>query len=474
MQNYLLSVTSALKGLRNELNDEHAQTVIDHCVCTLSGLINMTSVESANSLSQLLASLPEQSGVGINLNDTSVLLTAPPESLAVTSSTASMIQHGAEWIAQHSEKASEDIEAFVKKLVLEESALIEDGFYRMSALQRHQPKEKNRQNDDQIAHDDVARFFQREDLAIPKGELVSARQVFGGRSRQTLLFSLQHGDGGRGDYVIQRDNPVAGKPQSVVDEFPLLCKLYAESLKVPKPLLVESDPDWIGAPFMVVEQVPGSVAQIDYFGAPPSQLIVEEFARELAKLHDLDPDTSLGLQSTVSQSGNKAWVEELGRLRESWGASKNWPSICVSAALKWMKDHVDELELTDALVHGDPAFHNVLWDGSNMTALLDWELAHIGHPAEDLGYCRGAVSQVIPWTEFIALYEGAGGHKFSKVTLDYFSLRAIINIMDLIQRIRANIDEGKTMDVGVADLGASFIPKLTHRLSNILVEVLSD
>lgn len=477
MQNYLSSVILALRQLQDEMEDEQARAVIDHCICTLAGLTNVADVSAeAGNLAELLATLPGAPDPDGSAKTDPALLTAPPESLAATPTTAALIERGAQWIDREDWTGDPDRETSVKNLVREEHALIDAALRRVLALEQYRPAA-----DDgdfgagvQIVSDDVSRFFQREDLPISKGELISFRQVFGGRSRQTALLSVRHADGGQGNYAIQRDNPIAGKPQSVIGEFPLLEHLFANGLKVPRPILAEPNAEWLGAPFMVVEQVAGTVAERDYFGAPSSRQLVEQFAAELAKLHALKVEDSLGLQSTLSEPGLAGWRAELGMIAEAWHAEKNWPSIAVSAALGWMTQHVGELELASTLVHGDPAFHNVLCDGDVMTALLDWELAHIGHPAEDLGYCRGAVSQIVPWAEFVALYQQAGGRRFSPVTLDYFSLRAIVNIMRLIQNIRTNIECGDTLDVGVADLGASFIPKLTHRLSKVLVEVLGD
>jgi aminoglycoside phosphotransferase (APT) family kinase protein len=38
------------------------------------------------------------------------------------------------------------------------------------------------------------------------------------------------------------------------------------------------------------------------------------------------------------------------------------------------------------LVHGDLRLGNIMVDSSGLTAVLDWELAHIGDPMEDLGW----------------------------------------------------------------------------------------
>jgi len=45
-----------------------------------------------------------------------------------------------------------------------------------------------------------------------------------------------------------------------------------------------------------------------------------------------------------------------------------------------------------------------------LAALLDWELAHPGDPAEDLAQCRMMLlPDVMPWEEFVREYVAAGG-----------------------------------------------------------------
>lgn len=76
-----------------------------------------------------------------------------------------------------------------------------------------------------------------------------------------------------------------------------------------------------------------------------------------------------------------------------------------------------------ALTHGDCLFHNIMFDGDRMTALLDWELASVGLPAFDLGYLiwsAEVLRQVndVPWLDGVprrdackALYNALSGEK---------------------------------------------------------------
>jgi len=54
--------------------------------------------------------------------------------------------------------------------------------------------------------------------------------------------------------------------------------------------------------------------------------------------------------------------------------------------------------------------HNILDQDGNLAALLDWELMHLGDPAEDIGNCRATlIEPFIGWDEFVNHYVAAGG-----------------------------------------------------------------
>ena len=59
-------------------------------------------------------------------------------------------------------------------------------------------------------------------------------------------------------------------------------------------------------------------------------------------------------------------------------------------ALNWLRDNLP-VPREKTLVHGDFRNGNILVDANGITAILDWELAHIGNPVEDLGYLCGNV-----------------------------------------------------------------------------------
>jgi aminoglycoside phosphotransferase (APT) family kinase protein len=222
----------------------------------------------------------------------------------------------------------------------------------------------------------------------------------------------------------------------------------------------------------VVARLPGTLAGPDYFAPPRDPALAEQLGEQLGHLHMVDPaPVAAGLRPTLPEGED--WATELARLEETWEAHRHWPSVSATAAFAWMKAHVGEIGRERAIVHNDASFHNILAEDGRITALLDWELVHIGHPAEDIGYCRPFVQETGGWDRFLAAYERVSGRRYSRAVIDYFSLRALLHLMTLMQvGGRHMFETGVTDDINLAEVGASFMPKAMLRLANVLAEVI--
>ncbi len=297
------------------------------------------------------------------------------------------------------------------------------------------------------------------------------RQATGGRSRQTVLFTLENDAGLPPNLVLQRDHPAGIASSGVANEFPVLQTLARTALKSPRPLLLETSPTPLGAAFIVTERLPGTIAGPDYFNPPSNPPLGLQLAEQLAVLHSVDFSSLEGSLRRALTPG-ETWAAELNRIEEAFVRLQHWPSINATAAIQWMKRRVHEIGPELSIVHNDTAFHNVLVDGGRITGLLDWELVHIGHPAEDIGYCRPFLTEMNAWDGFIEAYVAAGGKAFSQGVIDYFSLRSQLHLMTLVQRGREMFERRITDDINLAEVGASFMPKLMLRFANVVATVL--
>ena len=58
----------------------------------------------------------------------------------------------------------------------------------------------------------------------------------------------------------------------------------------------------------------------------------------------------------------------------------------IDLAFRWLDGNMPDPDGPVALVHGDAGPGNFLFEHGRMTALIDWELAHLGDPMEDLAW----------------------------------------------------------------------------------------
>jgi aminoglycoside phosphotransferase (APT) family kinase protein len=212
---------------------------------------------------------------------------------------------------------------------------------------------------------------------------------------------------------------------------------------------------------------------MDYFRPPKAPGLALELAEQLAILHSADPAPLLGkLTRTIEDGDANGWLGELDRLEATWRQFAHAPSLTFAAALAWMRAHVGRIGNDLAIVHNDAAFHNILVEDGHFSALLDFELVHLGHPAEDLGYCRPFVQEMTDWDRFVDAYVAAGGKRFSADVLDYFSLRGGVYLMTLLQYGRSVFKSGATTDINLAETATSFVPKHHNRVARMVQVVL--
>ena len=75
-------------------------------------------------------------------------------------------------------------------------------------------------------------------------------------------------------------------------------------------------------------------------------------------------------------------IVELGREYRGFGR----PRPVFELALRWLRDHDPGPSREVTLVHGDFRHGNLIIGSDGVRAVLDWELAHLGDPMEDLGW----------------------------------------------------------------------------------------
>ncbi len=198
-------------------------------------------------------------------------------------------------------------------------------------------------------------------------------RLSGGASRETWSFLAD----GR-PLILQRQRP--GDTRNMMVEASVLTKAFTAGVPVPE-LLVSGEMS-NGAQFMVLAHVEGEtiarkILRDDSFASARPKL-VSQMAQAMARLHAIDPDSVEGLPS-IDQV--EQYRTTLDSLNESLGQSH--PAF--ELVFTWLERHRPPSHRR-TLVHGDFRLGNIMVDEKGLSAVLDWELAHVGDPLEDLGW----------------------------------------------------------------------------------------
>jgi aminoglycoside phosphotransferase (APT) family kinase protein len=213
-----------------------------------------------------------------------------------------------------------------------------------------------------------------------------------GDGHSNVTFRLSTG-------VVLRRPPRGPLPPSAHDvlrEARLLSALEPTPVRTPRVLAVCDDPELIGAPFYIMEHVPGEVIT----GTMPAGLdtpaerarTADQLIDGLVELHSVEP-ASLELENFGKPTG---YLErQLRRFTGLWEHNKTREVPEVEEVGRWLQANLPASPPA-TIVHGDYRLGNTIFAPqapARLEAILDWEMATVGDPLADVGY------MMIHWIE---------------------------------------------------------------------------
>jgi aminoglycoside phosphotransferase (APT) family kinase protein len=273
-----------------------------------------------------------------------------------------------------------------------------------------------------ITDETLTAYLRRRHPGFPGARASRVQRLPGGMGKETVLFRIDGLDHYDGDAVIRLDLPVLSTDNSVVNEFPLLVAVERHGVKVPQPLWCEPDRSVFGGAFIVVRKVSGSTDIGGWIGDPAARArFGRVLARTMAEIHALRPEDVGGQRMTQTAiEATRAYIEATRRFYRSRETAYN---ARIEAGFDYLlaRSPADDRR-PPALVHGDIGFHNLMIEEGDVTAVLDWDYAHFGDPAEDVSYCRPFVERILPWSEFLAEYHAHGGRAYGDEQDHYYAV----------------------------------------------------
>ncbi len=230
-------------------------------------------------------------------------------------------------------------------------------------------------------------------------------RISGGRSNMT--FGVTDSKGGR--WALRRP-PLGKRLGSAHDmgrEHTVIAALQDTPVPVPPVAGMCEDESVNGAPFYVMDFVDGPILrtkdEAEPFSSEQRREIGERVVDTLVEIHKVDPD-AVGL----GELGRKeAYVErQLKRWHGQWEKSKTRELPLVDDVHARLSARIPE-QGPATIVHGDYRLDNMILapGGTEVAAVVDWELCTLGDPLADVGLLLVYWSE--PDDEFMPLFAPA-------------------------------------------------------------------
>jgi aminoglycoside phosphotransferase (APT) family kinase protein len=299
-----------------------------------------------------------------------------------------------------------------------------------------------------------ARLPSARDLSVD-----SLSRISGGASRQTYRFRLSWTDdaGPRERRLILRRDP----PASLIDterriEFEAYRAFHGSAVPVPEMLWLEEGSEALDHPFFIAEEISGFQAGPGLLWAEPHVSRLSELGRDkwriLGEIARADA-AAIGLAAAMpSVSADACWKRELDYWEGVLDEDEAAPLPVIRAAIRWLRAHPPRPAQKVGVVHGDYRTGNFLYDDQGrIHGVLDWEMAHLGDPLEDLGWSlnpvwsfgRGLAGGLLPRDEAVSAWEAASGLRADPDDLHWWELFNCVKGQAIwVSSARAFIDGG--------------------------------
>jgi len=275
---------------------------------------------------------------------------------------------------------------------------------------------------------------------VTTADVEAIERIHGGASRETFRVKVHLREDasmpGTTRGLILRRDPTGSLIDTERDvEFNAYRAFFDTSVPVPEALFLEMDEKWLDRPFFVMSEIPTGEAASPFTENPYGDLapkIGEQFWRHLGTISAADPKAN-GLTAKMDVPPlDGCWSKELDYWEGVIDGDELEPHPIARAAIRKLRRSPPPPAQKLSVVHGDYRIGNFMSDeAGDITAVLDWEMCHLGDPLEDLAWALDPLwaasgpqlpASLIPREEAIALWEKTSGLTADPKALSWWEL----------------------------------------------------
>ncbi|MBI5615610.1 MAG: phosphotransferase family protein [Gammaproteobacteria bacterium] len=313
-------------------------------------------------------------------------------------------------------------------------------------------------------------------------------RMTGGASKEQFAFALSHAGAEHPEKLVLRMDPTMGVVETCRAREAQILAALAGVLPVPPVRYVDRDGVHLGQPGLVTSFVSGvtkpttmsrqtvSGVGIDYGALTP--VIAAQFVANLASLHAFDWRGALLPDFAAPAPGTRqAALRQVNWWARVWEQDLVEPQPVITFAERWLRENAPVCD-APVLVHGDYRAGNFMFaePAGEFTAVLDWELAHLGDFHDDLAWSAQKlfgsrvgdeilVSGLMTRAEFLAAYEAASGRRIDPRVFHYYEVLnawkcAVLDLSTSCHAAAAGLSHQDLVLAWVAITGAVFMDQI--------------
>jgi aminoglycoside phosphotransferase (APT) family kinase protein len=288
----------------------------------------------------------------------------------------------------------------------------------------------------------------------------------GGASSAIYGFELRYVSGTAPRRLVLRMAAASEELQTeAIDEFAVLAVAHEAGVSVPAVHWRGDASAGLGGNFFIMDRIEGETIPRrllrDELYAETRARLPGQLAAELARIHAISlEDPRLSVLAKRSGHGIADEIARYVAVLDRTG--RGHPQPVLRYVARWLVRHAPSGR-PRRLVHGDFRIGNVLFDERGLRAILDWELSHLGDPAEDLGWLsvrawrfgidRNPVGGLCTREALWGAYEKAGGERVDPAVARYWEIMGNWKWAVMCVMQAARMDDGTYRDVELAAIG---------------------
>ena len=309
----------------------------------------------------------------------------------------------------------------------------------------------------------LARYLEA-NLPAENVRVTNLFRIPGGASRETWMFdSTWSGDGEEHSqaFVVRKDPPASLLETDREAEYGFYSAFWNSGVPVPRMRWLEPDASIIGGPFFIMDRILGCESNTRAPQAPPYLAVQPEMARNMYDI--LGIIANFEWRGTAIErvaeppAAETAWEKELAHWEGIINVQELSPQPLMRAAIRWLRANPPPPAQRVGVVHGDYRVGNFLYreDGS-IHGIVDWEMAHLGDPVEDLAWSLneswqwakdGRPGGIVDRETAITLWERASGLRADPAAVLWWEVFSHVKCQGIWITGARSFQEGRTNEL---------------------------